>query len=102
MNDRMQMYDILSALYNLRLGDYGEVGQRDIHILTFHPDGEQDIVIAPLQGTDARNRKFRAVSRFLCRVLVDPSVFGTNGRDLLVGFDKDMRPNFAIIKNVIG
>jgi hypothetical protein len=102
MNDRTQMYDILSALYNLRLGYYGEIGQQEVHIPTFHHEGEQDIVIAPLYDSTEADRKFLETSSFLCQVLVDPSVFGTNGRDVLVGFDNDMRPIVGIIKNVIG
>lgn len=102
MGDRTQMYDILSALYNLRLGYYGKVGQQELHIPTFHHKGEQDIVIAPLSDVSKKDRKFLEASSFLCQVLVDPSVFGTKGRDVLVGFDSDMRPNYGIIKNVIG
>jgi hypothetical protein len=102
MNDRMKMYDILSALYNLRLGYYGAVGQQAVHIPTFHHKGEQDIIIAPVGEQDMKDLKFLAASSFLCQVQVDPSIFGTNGRDLLVGFDGDMRPKYGIIKNVIG
>lgn len=102
MNDRSQMYDILSALYNLRLGYYGKIGQREVHVPTFHHKGEQDIVIAPLTEMENKDRKFLAASSYLCQVLVDPSVFGTKGRDVLVGFDSEMRPNYGIIKNVIG
>lgn len=96
------LFDILSALYNLRLGFYGEVGQDAILIPTFHRKGTQNIVVEPLRKTSKKNRKFFAKDAVQCRILVDPSVFGTKGRDILASFDEQMRPQKGIIKNVIG
>ena len=96
------LFDILSALYNLRLGFYGEVGQDTILIPTFHRKGSQDIVVEPLRNPSKKDRKFFASDAVKCRILVDPSVFGTKGRDILASFDHQMRPQKGIIKNVIG
>ncbi|WP_321371423.1 DUF3108 domain-containing protein [uncultured Desulfuromusa sp.] len=96
------LFDILSALYNLRLGFYGQPGEEVIHIPTFHRKGTQDIVVEPLLELSSRDRKYFAEDSFKSRVLVDPSVFGTKGRDILVSFDAKMRPDKGIIKDVIG
>lgn len=96
------LFDILSAFYNLRLGFYGETGQKTIFIPTFHRKGPQDIVVAPLRKTNKKDRNFFATDVVQCRILVDPTVFGTKGRDILVSFDEHMQPQKGIIKNVIG
>ncbi|MEA3361746.1 MAG: DUF3108 domain-containing protein [Thermodesulfobacteriota bacterium] len=102
MENDKPLFDILSALYNLRLGFYGQAGQETILIPTFHRKGTQDIVVEPLKKIKKKDRKFFAADPVQCRILVDPSVFGTKGRDILTSFDKGMRPQKGIIKNVIG
>jgi hypothetical protein len=96
------LFDILSALYNLRLGFYGQLGQEAIHIPTFHRKGMQDIVVEPLLNLNYKDRKYFSANSVKCRVLVDPSVFGTKGRDILVSFDEEIQPEMGIIKDVIG
>lgn len=96
------LLDILSALYNLRLGFFGPPGDSRIMIPTFHPDGPEEIVIAPLSLDSRAERKFFSGAAYLCRILVDPSVFGTRGRDILASFDARWRPYRGVIKNVIG
>ncbi|MCW8858475.1 MAG: DUF3108 domain-containing protein [Deltaproteobacteria bacterium] len=96
------LFDILSALYNLRLGYFGAVGEERILIPTFHRKGPQDIIIEPLIKKDRKDKKFFANDPVQTRILVDPSVFGTKGRDILASFDAAMRPQKGIIKNVIG
>ncbi|MFK5927522.1 MAG: DUF3108 domain-containing protein [Desulfuromusa sp.] len=96
------LFDILSALYNLRLGFYGNPGQDTIFIPTFHRKGTQDIVVEPLRKSKRKDQKFFAADSVQCKILVDPSVFGTKGRDILASFDEKMRPQKGIIKNVIG
>ena len=96
------LFDILSALYNLRLGFYGEVGQDTILIPTFHRKGPQDIVVEPLSSPGKKDRSFFAADAVQCRILVDPSIFGTKGRDILASFNEQMWPQKGIIKNVIG
>jgi len=96
------VYDILTALYNVRLGFFGPPGREQIVIPTFHTKGTQDIVIEPLDQKDIEDGQFFGNKNQLCRILVDPSVFGTSGRDILASFDQQMRPRKGIIKNVIG
>lgn len=102
MSQDVRLYDILTALYNLRLGLYGEVGTERILIPTFHKKGPQDIVVEPLTKLGRKDRAFFANSRFVSRILVDPSVFGTKGRDIYASFDEKMKPTKGIIKDVIG
>ncbi|SEA13930.1 Protein of unknown function [Desulfuromusa kysingii] len=102
MDKGQPLYDILSALYNLRLGFYGQPGEETIHIPTFHRKGTQDIVVEPLRGLTSRDLKYFSRDSIRGRVLVDPSVFGTKGRDIFVSFDAKMRPDKGIIKDVIG
>lgn len=96
------LVDILSAFYNLRLGFYGQPGLNTIHIPTFHRKGTQDIVVKPLDKLNDRDNKYFSENSIQCRVLVDPSVFGTKGRDILVSFDAEMQPEKGIIKDVLG
>jgi Protein of unknown function (DUF3108) len=97
-----QLFDILSALYNLRLGYFGSVGKERLLVPTFHRKGQQDIVIEPLTDLCKKDQKFFSSAATTARILVDPSVFGTKGRDVLASFDAMMRPQKGIIKNVIG
>jgi len=97
-----QLFDILSALYNLRLGYFGSVGKERLLVPTFHRKGQQDIVVEPLTDLCEKDRKFFSSAATTARILVDPSVFGTKGRDVLASFDAMMRPQKGIIKNVIG
>ena len=97
-----QLFDILTALYNMRLGFFGPVGEQRILIPTFHRKGPQDIVVDPLIKKSRKDLNFFAEDPIQTRILVDPSVFGTKGRDILASFDSLMRPQKGIIKNVIG
>ena len=96
------VFDILSAFYNLRLGFYGQLGRNTVHIPTFHRKGIQDIVVAPLSEISKKDQRFFSPESMKFRILVDPAVFGTKGRDVLASFDEQMRPREVIIKNVIG
>jgi len=96
------VFDILSAFYNLRLESFGVIGSQEIRLPTFHRKGVEDIVVAPVAKLKSSEKSFFAGNGALCKVLVDPSVFKTNGRELFVSFDKENRLERGIIKNVIG
>jgi len=96
------VYDILSAFYNLRLEAFGSLAQQEIHMPTFHRKGVEEIVVAPVNNLKRSDKKFFASKGTLCKVLVDPSIFKTNGRELFVSFDENNRLERGIIKNVIG
>jgi len=102
LDKKTQLFDILSALYNLRLGFFPKSEQGVILIPTFNRKGPQDIVVAPLKNTDPQDQKFLDTKTQPVRILVDPEVFGTKGRDIFASFDQNMRPAKGIIKNVIG
>jgi hypothetical protein len=96
------VFDILSAFYNLRLEAFGELDQQAIHMPTFHRKGVEEIVVTPVRQLNAQDQSFFSSKGTLCKVLVDPSVFKTNGRELYVSFDENNRLERGIIKNVIG
>ena len=96
------VFDILSAFYNLRLGAFGDLEQQSIHMPTFYRKGVEDIVVTPITAKNNTDAQFFAPGGSLCKVLVDPSVFKTSGRELYVSFDKNNRLERGIIKNVIG
>ncbi len=102
MDEGEPLFDILSALYNLRLGFFGQSGEEIIEIPTFHRKGTQKIVVKPLLKLNKKDKKFFAGDAVQCRILVDPEVFGTKGRDVFASFDFNMRPQKGIIKDVIG
>lgn len=102
LDKEIQQFDILSALYNLRLGFFQKSEQGVILIPTFNRKGTQDIVVAPLKKTDPKDQSFFGSVSQPLRILVDPEVFGTKGRDIFASFDQRMRPAKGIIKNVIG
>jgi len=96
------VFDILSAYFNLRLGAFGPLDQQALHLPTFHRKGVEEIVIAPLNQVSSGDRTFFGSSGQQCKVLVDPSVFKTKGRELLISLDQQNRLVRGIIKNVIG
>jgi len=102
LDHEIQLFDILSALYNLRLGLYPKTVQGELLIPTFHRKGPQNIVVSPLTDASHKDKKFFNADFLRYRILVDPEVFGTKGRDILASFDYQMRPAKGIIKNVIG
>lgn len=95
------VYDILSAFYNLRLEAFGSLDKK-IQVPTFHRKGVEEIVVVPATELKNDDRNFFSAQGTLCKVLVDPSIFKTNGRELFVSFDKSNRLERGIIKNVIG
>lgn len=96
------VYDILSAFYNLRLGVLGDLDDQTIKIPAFHRKGIEDIIVAPVKKLTGANKKFFSDQKTICKVLVNPSVFKTNGRELFVSFDATQRLEKGVIKNVIG
>ena len=102
LDPQKPLFDILSALYNLRLGYFGPVGNRTLQIPTFHRKGPQAIVIEPIKELKSSERRYMQGSAHVARILVDPEVFGTNGREIIASFDANMLPFRGIIKDVIG
>lgn len=96
------VYDILSGFYNLRAGNFGRFDNQQIHMPTFHRKGIEEIVVAPIKAKSEKDQRFFGKDNVLCQVLLDPSVFGTKGRDLLVSFDGQSQPQRAVVKNVAG
>lgn len=96
------VYDVVSALYNLRLGHFGTPGTDHILIPTFHHRGEQDIVVEPLGKVGSSEHAFFGAGERLCRVQMDPAIFNTRSRDVLISFDEQMRLDKGIIKRIVG
>jgi hypothetical protein len=102
MDEEAPAYDFLSAFYNLRLGRLGSVDPgRDVKLAAFSRKGPKEIVIHRLLDEESQRLNF-SDDLMLCKVLLDPDTFKTKGRDVYVGFDDLLRPQFAVIKNVIG
>lgn len=102
LNPEEPVYDVVSAFYNLRLGYFGMPGTDKILIPTFHHRGEQDILVEPVGKMRSAENHFFDDGGRLCRVLMDPAIFNTRSRDVLLSFDKQMRLDKGIIKRVIG
>lgn len=96
------VFDILSAFYNLRIGAYGGITEASISLPTFYRKGIEQIEIQPIPDPSLVDGRFFSRAGRLCKVLVDPSVFKTKGRELFISFDKENRLERGIIKNVIG
>jgi hypothetical protein len=102
LNPAEPVYDVVSAFYNLRLGYFGIPGTDKILIPTFHHRGEQEIVVEPVEKMRSAENLFFGDGGRLCRVLMDPAIFDTHSRDVLLSFDEQMRLDKGIIKRVIG
>lgn len=96
------VFDVLSAFYNLRIGALGNLTGPLISLPTFHRKGIETIQIQPISDPATVDGRFFSTAGMLCKVLVDPSVFKTKGRELFVSFDSANRLERGIIKNVIG
>ncbi len=102
MDEEKPTYDFLTAFYNLRLGRLGEVEPgHDIKLSAFSRKGPEEITISRLAEKEQQRLKF-PLDLLLCKVLMAPDTFKTKGRDVYVGFDNQLRPKLAVIKNVIG
>jgi len=102
MDELTPVYDFLTAFYNLRLGRLGPViPGSGIKLSAFSRKGPEEIVICRLFE---EQQKLMDVSAdlLLCKVLMAPGTFKTKGRDVYVAFDQQLRPQLAVIKNVIG
>lgn len=97
------VYDLLSAFYNVRAEKFGPVVRgKHLALPTFTRRGTEDIIVARVVEKEQQRHQFFPDDTILCKVLADPDIFGTKGRDVFAGFDDDMIPRRAIVKNVIG
>lgn len=97
------VYDILSALYNFRLGYFGTPDANPISIPTFHHRiGEEVIEIELLKNIGSKDMRFFDNDSIFFRVLIDPSIFNTKSSDVFISFDSEMRLQKGIIKKLIG
>lgn len=96
------VYDVLSAFYNLRIGAFGPLSKEGVSLATLHRTKVEEIAVLPATPESSKDKRFFASDALLCEVLVDPEIFKTNGRTLLVSFDEHFQPQKAVVKNVIG
>lgn len=102
MPEGRDIYDFLTAFYNLRLGRFGTAEpDRDIAVTAFSRKGPEKIVITRVTGKIQRKLRFDS-DNILCRVVLDPETFKTKGKEVYVGFDGQWRPQRAVIPNVVG
>ena len=97
------VYDLLSAFYNVRAEMFGPVVRgKHLALPTFTRRGTEDIIVARVVEKEQKRHRFFPADSILCKVLADPDTFGTKGREVFVGFNQEMVPRRAIVKNVIG
>ncbi len=102
MDGSAPVYDFLSAFYNLRLGRFGTINSDTvIKLSTFSRKGPNEIEIYGMTQKQQVAMDF-AQDLLLCKVLLSPETFKMKGRDVYVGFDQLLRPQIAVVKNVIG
>jgi hypothetical protein len=96
-------YDILSAFYNFRAGLWGplEVGT-SCKVPTFAKGAPSVIDISVLANKDRPKEGGFPTGGLVVKVVVDPEVFDTGDGTLYIWFDKAMRPDRVLVKNVIG
>lgn len=103
LGQKENVYDILSAFYNLRAGLFGPVAYGPGLILpTFTLRGIEEIIVTRVAEDEPNRHSFFPDGTILCEVSVDPDAFGTKGREMFVGFDAQMVPRRAVVENVIG
>lgn len=103
LGQKEQVYDILSAFYNLRAGLFGPVIYGPALTLpTFTLRGIEEIMVSRVAEDEPNRHSFFPDGTILCKVSVDPDAFGTKGREIFVGFDAQMIPHRAVVENVIG
>lgn len=95
--------DILTGLYNLRAGVYGQLtpGAR-LQIPTLTSKGISMIEVEVLTGPARQTRPYFPATGVLLQVKVDPEVFNTGDADLYAWFDETGRPARGLVENVIG
>ncbi len=96
------VYDFLTAFFNLRLGRLGQLDVGgEIRMAAFSRKGPEEIRISRIAQKEQKRMHF-SDNLMLCKVLLSPETFKTKSRDVYVGFDKNLRPLKAVVKNVIG
>lgn len=102
MAEAEPVYDFLTAFYNLRLGRLGKIEKgRDIRLAAYSRKGPEKIVVCRAYDEEQQSLDI-ADSLMLCKVLISPEIFKSNVRDVYVGFDAQLRPLTAVVKDVIG
>lgn len=97
------VYDVLSSFYNVRAGLYGPIsGGEHLALPTFTRRGTEDVIIAQVVEAEKQRHPFFPPELKLCKVLVDPDMFGTEGRDIFMGIDENMIPRRMVVKGVVG
>jgi len=97
------VYDVLSALYNLRAGMLGPLAPGSEYTLsTVASDGSRTIDIRVLDATErGAYTKFPGGGQ-VARVAVGGEVFGTEDGSVFVWFDARMQPGRTVVEKVLG
>ncbi len=97
-----EVYDFLTAFYNLRLNRLGPIDAgRNIRLSAFSRKGPEEIVVCRAIASEQQKLKF-SEELLLCKVLLSPETFHTKSHDVFVGFDDQLRPLRAVVRDVIG
>ena len=98
-----EVFDFLSAYWNLRLGMYGPLipGAR-LLIPSYSFKGPSDIVVEVLTAEEQQNLSFFPGGGVLCRLYLDEEIFQTGGGKLYVWFNDLRQIGSAIAVDVLG
>ena len=97
------VYDVLSALYNLRAGLLGPLAPgAEYTLATVASDGARNIDIRILDAAERESyTKFPGGGQ-LASVRVGGDVFGTEDGSVFVWFDRRMQPGRTVVEKVLG
>jgi hypothetical protein len=95
--------DMLTALYNVRLGTYGELrtGAR-LRVPSFSSKGLNEIIIDVLNPEDQSIKRLFPSGGSVLKVWIDPEVFDSSGNAIYVWLNKSGIPEKGVIEDVIG
>ncbi|WP_303722222.1 DUF3108 domain-containing protein, partial [Malonomonas rubra] len=98
-----EVFDFLSAYWNLRLGMFGPLipGTRMV-IPSYTFKGAAEIVVEVLSPEEQRDLSFFPEGGTLCRLYLDEEVFQTGGGKLYVWFNDKRQVGSAIAVDVLG
>lgn len=98
-----RVFDLLSAFFNWRLGNFGELGPgTTFELPAFSKKGPTDLVIGVRTRQDQQQNQRFPNDGLLCRVLVDQEVFNTGGGGLFVWLNPEGEPGKMVIEQVLG
>jgi len=103
MPENGEVFDALTALYNIRLGYFGALTPgRNIVIPTMTRKGPDKIEVSILTEKQRKKLDRYPAEGVLCQVKLNPEVFDTRDGAIYVWFDEQLVPAAGVIQNALG